>query len=662
MPISDLRRPSLALGVLHAVLKRDGISVKTIYGNLLYCEHVDQTAITLPFNSIISMLGDWVFAGSAFPDYHPDQQSFFDFFFQRSINLRRRAGLPECNQSLEKKKQTIMAIRAGVDGFLDFLANRILAGNPAVVGCSSTFQQHVASLALLRRIRERAPHVITLLGGANCEGIMGQTTHRHFDWVDYVVSGEADELISPLIRSILGRGRDLASAELPEGVFGPVHRAQGYPTTANGQPPRATIRDMTRVQTPDYDDFFETLRAHPALNAAIRPTLPYESSRGCWWHVKKGCTFCGLNGAENSYRSRPPEQVVAQVREMVARYNLRHFFLADNIMDMRYIADLLPRLSQDEVTRTCLFFYEIKSTLREDQVAALRRAGVRWVQPGIESLNSEMLRMMNKGCQAWQNIQLLKYCLRHGVRPVWHVLFGFPGEKDEWLQAEADLMPLLHHLPRPTMLTVMRIERFSAYHTHQERYGLRLVPFRDYFAIYPLPREALMDLAYFFDDASDDEFVLNPFFPFWDSNALDALRREHAAWRKCWVSKAETDRPRLLLSEAPDALIISDTRSAATAPEHRLEGLDRTVCLAAESAPRLVELISSLAPAGHTPAAITSAIEGLIERRLAIRIDGRLLGLPVREALAPFPTDKEYLGGSFDVQTFLALKSKGSGR
>jgi hypothetical protein len=54
-------------------------------------------------------------------------------------------------------------------------------------------------------------------------------------------------------------------------------------------------------------------------------------------------------------------------------------------------------------------FYEVKANLSHQQLELLARAGVRWVQPGIESLHTEVLRLMDKGVAGWQNIQLLKW-------------------------------------------------------------------------------------------------------------------------------------------------------------------------------------------------------------------------------------------------------------
>src|SRR6202040_1819400 len=56
------------------------------------------------------------------------------------------------------------------------------------------------------------------------ETVMGEATHRCFGWVDYLVSGEADGLVTELCRLALTRGRDVAADELPRGGLGPAHR------------------------------------------------------------------------------------------------------------------------------------------------------------------------------------------------------------------------------------------------------------------------------------------------------------------------------------------------------------------------------------------------------------------------------------------------------
>jgi len=35
----------------------------------------------------------------------------------------------------------------------------------------------------------------------------------------------------------------------------------------------------------------------------------YESSRGCWWSIKRQCNFCGVNGDNKKYRYKKPGKI-----------------------------------------------------------------------------------------------------------------------------------------------------------------------------------------------------------------------------------------------------------------------------------------------------------------------------------------------------------------
>src|SRR5262249_13110984 len=132
-------------------------------------------------------LVDWLFAAAAFPDFAPDHEAFLDMLFANHPDLFA--------SGQESGRRLLLELRRQTPDFVDFAAREVLRHEPRVVGCTSTFQQHVASLALLKRIRELDPSVVTLIGGANCETVMGKTTHQSFPWVDVVVSGEADGLV-----------------------------------------------------------------------------------------------------------------------------------------------------------------------------------------------------------------------------------------------------------------------------------------------------------------------------------------------------------------------------------------------------------------------------------------------------------------------------------
>ena len=184
------------------------------------------------------------------------------------------------------------------------MAERSSRDEPRIVGCSSVFQQHCASLALLKRIRELSPDTVLLMGGANCEGDMGVQTLQIFPWVDCIVSGEADALFPRALQGIartrprrrpdIAAGRRRFATTITETCF------RSFRSSSRKR--RALlIPDMDSLPLPDYGHYFRNAEAS-TLSNMIKPGLLAESSRGCWWGEKFHCTFCGLNGEGMKYR------------------------------------------------------------------------------------------------------------------------------------------------------------------------------------------------------------------------------------------------------------------------------------------------------------------------------------------------------------------------
>lgn len=491
MPYASVERPSIALGLLKASLQHSEIRSTVLYPNIWFAQEIDldmYTAFSDVF--IMNFLGEWTFSGAAFPDFQPDHSEYLRLALGKGDYRRYFFGADP--------KEVLWGVREKAASFIDRVAQSVLDLQPRIVGCSSTFQQHCASLALLRRIRELEPEVITLMGGANCEEVMGQTTHREFPWVDFVVSGEGDDLFSDLCRKLLDQGRDVDPTELPYGVIGPAHRRS---SAVGIKAPRASVQHLDRVPIPDYDDYFQTLRTSQ-IAPYVEPGLLIETARGCWWGQKHHCTFCGLNGSGISYRSKSPTRVVEEFTQLSQRYGLRKIEVVDNILDMTYMNTVLPTLAAEEEPYT--IFYETKANLKREHMQQLANAGIRWIQPGIESMHDSALKLLNKGNTAWMNVQLLKWARELGIRVIWNILAGIPGESDEWYCEMAEWLPLIAHLQPPSgSVSGIRYDRFSPYHERPADWGLKLLPNRMYAYVYPLSLEVLADLAYFFEDADD---------------------------------------------------------------------------------------------------------------------------------------------------------------
>lgn len=662
MPYVEIQRPSLALSLLQGILERDGIRSRVVHASLLFAEKVGARAYGAAMTAPPTFLaGEWTFSAAAFRGARERDEDYLRLF---AAGLRDPfVGGPDP----DRRVATLRRLREATEEFVDEIAHRVLDTGARVVGCTSTFEQHCASLALLRRIRELDPDVVTMMGGANCETVMGEATHRCFPWVDYVVSGEADGIISDLCRRVLEQGRDIAVEDLPPGVLGPRHRETDAPLGGR-KVPRALFGNLDTLPTPRFDDYFETLERSP-LRDRIVPGIPLETSRGCWWGDKHQCTFCGLNGSSLAYRSKSAERVLEEIETLWDRHGVTGFEVVDNILDMRYFKTLLPRLAEDD--KPWRFFYEVKANLSRPQLELLARSGIRWIQPGIESLHSEVLRLMDKGVAGWQNIQLLKWCGELGIRLAWSVLWGFPGEKDDYYQEMAEWIPLLEHLQAPFGLNPLAYHRYSVYHAQAQRLGLILFPVTAMSYVYPVHDGDLDQLAYFFtNDPSRgklDPFGRNP-----DGSLRPGVQATLEGIER-WIANAHSRRPPVLsMTDHDGELDIVDTRGCATKAFRTLTGLDRAVLLACDSSPRPEHLAEAVRRGGFgdavdardagdvldvldpgnatdfasaTDAEVAAAAARLVADKLILPIDGRLVGLAVNGAGAPMPGQHEFPGG-----------------
>ena len=424
MPFAEVQRPSIALGLLRAALRNTDIQSEVVYGNFGLAETIGLVAYqAMQSTPTDHLLGEWCFAGRLFPDAAKSDEEYLNLVLEVRCH-----GFPA---ELEQRKDQMRWVRARSDAYVDRLADSIVARRPKIVGCSSVFQQHCASLALLKRIRELSPDTVLLMGGANCEGEMGVETLRAFPWVDCIVSGEADAIFADLCKVLLEHGRAADPGALPYGAISQRHLRRTFPIVSEESlpTPRSLIRDLDSLPVPDYDHYFEALSAS-TLSNLIQPGLLAESSRGCWWGEKFHCTFCGLNGSGLKYRSKSPDRVLTELSELKRRYGIGGIQFVDNILDMSFFKTVLPKLAASEEKYS--LFYETKANLKREQVELLARAGVRWIQPGIESLDDNVLALIAKGNSALMNLQLLKWSREFGIDAAWNLLCGVPGESDCW--------------------------------------------------------------------------------------------------------------------------------------------------------------------------------------------------------------------------------------
>jgi ribosomal peptide maturation radical SAM protein 1 len=479
-------------------------------------------------------LGEWIF--NVGDDGAVDATSYLAYL--------RGEGVPEA------VIEAAVRMRELAPSFLARAADEILLADPALVGFTTTFSQTIPSLSLARLLKAHRPSVKIMFGGANCDGELGATLHRTADIVDIVVQGEAEVVFAGLCADVL-------AGRTPQP--GPGVLVRGANDPCGGQATRAAMRAPMRdrlgeAPTPVYDEYFSRLsrsKLHGELSGRVR--LVIETSRGCWWGEHHHCKFCGLNGSSMAFGAKPADRVLDEIEELSRRYRRTEFDVVDNILHMKYFDHVLPELAaRRRAGHDYRFFYETKANLAPIQMRQLRDAGVLRIQPGIESLSTPILRRMDKGVTALQNIRLLVFAARYELLPTWNIIYGIPGETEQDYGEMAELVPSLFHL-KPPGLARLQVHRFSPYFDRPSEHGLRLTGPAAYYAhLYDVSTAELGGLAYAFDyeylDGHDPERAVAP------------LRKALDEWDRVWTPGRQRS---LRYERGPGFLRILDRRGGA---------------------------------------------------------------------------------------------------
>jgi ribosomal peptide maturation radical SAM protein 1 len=586
MPFATLQFPSIALTQLKSVAESrfgDQVRVRILYLNHDFALYLGLETYQV-LNSIQASnagLGDWMYRSLAFPE-QPDN---IDAYFQRYY--------PQRNPAMEMRRKMLVTKRAGLERFMDGLISKHQLGGEDIVGFTTMFAQNTASFAMARLVKKRNPAVTTIIGGANCEAPMGKEVARNLKALDYVFSGSALVSFPEFLQRRLDG--DVEGCEQIAGVFSKqnTEKMQGH----NAVGPELPIE----VPVPlDYDEFLTELsRNFP--NGKVEPMLLFETSRGCWWGERAHCTFCGLNGGTMAYRAMPSGQAVQLFDRMFTRYadRCKRFDAVDNIMPREYLTEVFPHVKPPEGVS---LFYEVKADLKDREMEILGKSGVNLIQPGIEALNTGTLKLMRKGVTSFQNIRFLKNCLRYNIVPVWNLLIGFPGEKEDVYSKYVADMPLLFHLNPPSGAFPVRFDRYSPYFTKAEEYGLKLSPYDFYRYVYPFSEEVLTNMAYFFEDRNYSSDYLSKMV-MW----RDRLGQGTSRWTERYRGLDGRPRASLTLEPRGRSAVIRDTRSGETVL-HEVDELEVGILSYADgNGWRVVDI------AGHVDADAAS-VAGKVER------------------------------------------------
>lgn len=353
--------------------------------------------------------------------------------------------------------------------------------------------------------------------------------------MDYVCSGSGLVSFPQLIKAILEknpRARDSIAGMFSKTNSGKI----------------STLSEELDIGCPidlDYSDHHESFRRldfHPSL----KPVIFLETSRGCYW---RKCHFCSLNEDRLKYRVKQEDKAIEEINRYFKKYDC-HIEMVDNVLPRHYIKNVLPYL---RVPKERFLIYEVRADYSEEEMKILKQAGVRLIQPGIESFSSVVLQLMNKGINAFQSIRMLKLGVKYLFLNTWNLMTGFPGMTAAIYEQLNSTMTVLAHLYPPQAVYPLRIEQYSTYWLESEKYHLELTPLKFYEDVYPYDKEFIANIAYSFEEAGDSSErmrLFNRYYP-----ELNAAVEQ---WKKRWSVKFAADLPKLYCYQPCPGDVVKD--------------------------------------------------------------------------------------------------------
>lgn len=545
MPTQDIYCPSIQLGLLKkCITQQVGITCNLLHAYLLWPEYfsgiiqkqngdMEKSDILGILNSIsldyaYDCMGDWIFSKALNGDTY-NKNNYLNY-------LKKRAVI----QSDQRLLQYIELVYEMAPEFIEYIINYVDVKKYKIIAFSTTFAQTVASLACAKRIKEQYPDKIIIFGGANCDDKQGEVLIKNFPFINFIVSGEGEYSLPQLIKTLLNnKCRNLTS------ISGLIY------TDINGTiiHNQEELVDIQSTPFPDYDDYFSLLDTLD-IGEFIQPRILIEASKGCWWGEKHHCLFCGINDNRAHYRCRSAETVFGAIMEYMKKYKCGDFFFTDNIICNEYFNTLFHEIVKSDFDLN--IFAEIKANLTREKAIILRDAGVRYLQPGIESLSTPVLRIMNKGTTSIQNVYILKLAKEYSLYVGWNFLYGFPNEIDEYYTIE--LWKSLTHLPPPLICGKIVLERNSPLYFNNI-YGTIIGDIAEpYTYIYKLDKAEIAEIAYMFEGeyeciSSGKLAELSKFINEWKNDNSYLFYKKRGKWIEISDSRLYRKKEKFILKE-----------------------------------------------------------------------------------------------------------------
>ena len=244
---------------------------------------------------------------------------------------------------------------------------------------------------------------------------------------DVVIRGEGEDTVKELLAAI-------EAGQALDSVKGIAFMKDGQVVIT---PDRPLIENIDTIPFPAYHlfpvEYYRLLRMPHVANSDF--IMPLLSGRGCTFK----CNFCYR--MDKGFRPRSNNSIIEEIKFLKRNYEINYIAFSDELL-MSSISRTVS-LSEDFIKANLKIKWECNGRLnyaRPDVLKLMKKSGCVFINYGIESLDDQILKNMNKVLTVSQIIKGIEATLKEGISPGFNVIFGNIGENKQTLRKGVEFL------------------------------------------------------------------------------------------------------------------------------------------------------------------------------------------------------------------------------
>jgi len=319
-------------------------------------------------------------------------------------------------------------------------ADKIAEYNPLLVGVivsgtnpSASTMNMPGAGAIINALKEKAPHIKTLLGGLHPSALPERTIKE--ENADFVCQGEGFYTILQLLEALK------SSERIDDYKINGLWYIKEGKIISNPWAPLVNLDELPFVA---WDLLpMEKYRAHNwHCFGHLDQRQPYAviyTSLGCPFR----CRFCCINAlfGRPVIRFRSPEKVVEEIDYLVKNYKVKKIKILDEMFVLKeshviHLCDLIIQRGYD----LDMWAYTRIDTINENMLKKMKQAGINWLGFGIEAGNNKVRNGVTKGKFDLDDIKkAIEMTRAAGIYVNAAFIFGLPDDDLDTMRQTLDL-------------------------------------------------------------------------------------------------------------------------------------------------------------------------------------------------------------------------------